>query len=205
MQGGLIDTVIFDMDDVLCDYDREARIRHMAETTGLAPDAIVAAIWTSGFDEAADEGDYGPDDYMAETRARLGVDISKADWAEARRISMTPRPNVLAMARQVGERATIACLTNNGLLMREMMPVIFPEAPALFGERMFFSAELGAGKPKREAFDAVLRRIGGTAAHALFIDDSAEYIAGAEAAGLHVHQYQDEDTLRRTLDGFGLL
>jgi FMN phosphatase YigB (HAD superfamily) len=118
---------------------------------------------------------------------------------------MTPRPNVLAMARQVGQRAAIACLTNNGLFMRDMMGMIFPEARALFGERMFFSAELGVGKPKPQVFLAVLERVGGVPARALFIDDSAEYIGGAEAAGLHTHQYRDEARLRRTLEGFGLL
>ncbi len=205
MSNQSINTVIFDMDDVLCDYDRAARVRSMAEITGLTPAEIVTAIWESGFDERADEGDYTAAEYLAETVRRLGRPITAGQWAAARRAGMTPRPNVLEMARRVGTRATIACLTNNGPLMREMMVEIFPEASALFGERLFFSADLGAGKPAAAAFHTVLERVGGVPDRSLFIDDDEGYVLGAAEAGLHAHRYTDEEALAQQLRNFGLL
>ena len=200
-----IDTVIFDMDGVLCDYDRDARVRAMAETTGLAPEAVVAAIWDSGFDERADEGAFTAEAYLAETIRLLGRPISADAWAAARRAGMTPKPDMLALARRIGARATIACLTNNGPLMRKHMDGIFPEVPALFGERMFFSSDLGVGKPAQAAFLAVLERVGGTAERALFIDDDAGYLQGALAAGLHGHLFSETAALEAEFRRFGLL
>ncbi len=200
-----ITTVIFDVDDVLCDYDRGARIAHMAQSTGLEPDAIVAAIFDSGFDDRADAGEFDAQSYLAETNRRLGSTLGAAEWAAARRAGMTPRPAVLEMARRAGENATLAALTNNGPLMHERMADIFPEALALFGERLFFSSNLGFAKPDPRAFLKVLERVGGAPQSALFIDDDAGYLAGAAEAGLFTHQYTDEAALARRLEDFGLL
>jgi FMN phosphatase YigB (HAD superfamily) len=200
-----IETVIFDVDDVLCDYDRGARIARMAAATGLEPAAIVAAIWDSGFDERADAGEFDAVSYLAETNRRLGRTITAAEWAAARRAGMTPRPAVLEMAGRAGKMATLAALTNNGPLMRERMSDIFPEAAVLFGERLFFSWELGLAKPDPRAFLAVLERVGGRPESALFIDDDAGYLTGAAEAGLFTHQYTGEEALARQLADFGLL
>lgn len=205
MPDATIDTVIFDMDDVLCGYDRAARVRHMAETTGLAEADIVAAIWGSGFDDAADEGAFTAAEYLAETQRRLGRPITARQWAAARKAGMTPNPEMLELAGRVAERATIACFTNNGPLMRERMAEIFPEVPALFGARLFFSADIGLGKPKPEAFLAVLERLNASPTRTLFIDDNEGYTVGAAAAGLHVHRFSDAETLVDLLRGFSLL
>ena len=153
-----IKTVIFDVDDVLCDYDRGARIAHMARSTGLQPGAIVTAIFESGFDDRADAGEYDAASYLAETNRRLGTTLTAAAWAAARKAGMTPRPAVLEMARRVGEKAALAALTNNGPLMYERIGDIFPDALALFGERLFFSSELGFAKPDPRAFLALVGR-----------------------------------------------
>ena len=67
MPVSAIDTVSFDMDYVLCDYDCEARLDHMARSIGLGRETIIEAIRTSGFDEAADKGTYTADEYLVET------------------------------------------------------------------------------------------------------------------------------------------
>ncbi len=205
MPDDSINTVVFDMDDVLCDYDRAARIAHMAKTTGLDPDAIVAAIWGTGFDDRADEGEFTAHTYLAETQSRLGVRISAQDWAAARKAGMTPRPVILEMAHRVAERTQVAGFTNNGPLMRDMMGDIFPEALALFGEHLYFSCDIGIGKPAPKAFLKMLERLDAEPRRTLFIDDNEGYIHGAAEAGLHVHRYVDADALAHQLQDFGLL
>lgn len=205
MTAPAVTAVIFDMDGVLCDYDRDVRIARMAEITGLEPAAIVAAIWDSGFDERADEGEFSADEYLAETQRLLGWPITAEAWAAARRAGMTPKPDMLVLARELRGRVTTACLTNNGPLMHRHMNAIFPEVPALFGERMFFSSELGVGKPAPAVFLKVLERIGGTPAQALFIDDDAGYIAGAIEAGLRTHLYSETAALEAELRRLGVL
>ena len=200
-----IDTVIFDMDDVLCAYDRKVRIDHLAETTGLPPAQIVEAIWTSGFDDRADEGAYTADEYLTETNRRLGTPLTADQWAAARRASMTPYPEVLEVVRILSAQVTVAGFTNNGPLMQRMMSEIFPEAVAIFGQRLFFSSDIGLAKPNSDAFHAVLGRLGAEPSSTLFIDDNERYIEGARTAGLHVHRFTEFEKLKSALIEFGLI
>ena len=63
------EAVIFDMDDVLCRYDLGRRLRALSRITGKMPRDIRAAIWDSGFEDAADSGGYpDPDHYLDRIR-----------------------------------------------------------------------------------------------------------------------------------------
>jgi len=63
----------------------------MARSIGLEREAIIEAIWTSGFDEAADKGAYTADEYLVETQRRLGVAITPGEWVAARRAGTMAR------------------------------------------------------------------------------------------------------------------
>jgi putative hydrolase of the HAD superfamily len=59
-----ISTVLFDLDNVLCRYDRNAHIAHIAQKAGVAPEEVNDAIWQSGFDADADAGLFDTDAYL---------------------------------------------------------------------------------------------------------------------------------------------
>lgn len=201
----IIRGVVFDMDDVLCGYDFDRRMAQMAAATGLSPAFIREAIWDSGFDAEADAGKHDAEAYLEGCRARLGVPLTRADWVAARAAAMTPDPTVLALARAVARKVPVATLTNNGLLLKEALPEIFPEAVDIFGERTFVSAQFGCAKPDPAVFRAVAQRLDLDPAALLFIDDSADYVAGAREAGLQGHHFVDAEGLETALTGFGLL
>lgn len=56
--------VIFDMDDVLCDYSRDIRSAHLARLSGITPTAAFDAIWTSGFEDSGDAGELDAEAYL---------------------------------------------------------------------------------------------------------------------------------------------
>ena len=109
-------TVVFDMDDVLCRYHFHKRLACLSEMTGVAPEIINEVIWEQGFNEDADGGRYTAEEYHRLFCKKLGVSLSKQQWLEARAISIEPNEQVLIMAQQVKERATLVLLTNNGPL-----------------------------------------------------------------------------------------
>ena len=66
------------------------------------PRDIRAALWDSGFEDAADAGHYpSPEEYLAEFGRRLGHSINRDQWIEARRASITPWPDMLALVREI--------------------------------------------------------------------------------------------------------
>ena len=64
----MISTILFDMNDVLCRYDREARIGDLARACGKTPSFAEAAIWRSGYEDLGDTGAMDADGYRSTAR-----------------------------------------------------------------------------------------------------------------------------------------
>ena len=135
--------VVFDMDGVLDRYDLAARLARLAAATGKSAEVIHAAIWKSGFEDAADAGKFSAEEYLAGFGARIGAPLTRHDWVAARRAAMHPNRDVLELAGRLKRRAAIAVLTNNGFLVKDAFDELFPELPPLFGEGLHVAAEFG--------------------------------------------------------------
>ena len=197
--------VIFDMDDVLCQYDLGRRLRALSRLSGRTPRDIRAAIWDSGFEDAADSGAYSESEYLAQFGERLGYPITRAEWAEARRGSMTAWEEMLGHARAIATRADIALYTNNGPLTRATLPELFPAAHALFGGRAFFSYQFGTKKPDPESYRRLLAHLGVRPEDSFFIDDKLSNVEGARIAGLHAHHFRSREAFEDEARELGLL
>lgn len=195
-----IEIAIFDLDDVLCSYDLGRRLRVLSQISGKMPRDIRAALWDSGFEDAADSGRYQTvEEYLAEFGRRLGHPISRAQWIEARRFSITPWPAMLALIRQVAARGRVALFTNNGPLMKDALGEVFPEAAEIFGEACYFSYEFHTKKPDPESYRKLIARLGVEPGAAWFTDDKKSNVNGAAIAGLQTHHFVSEAQLRQEL------
>lgn len=195
--------VIFDMDDVLCHYDLGRRLRVLAALAGTTARDVRAAIWDSGFEDSSDAGGY-PDgaEYLREFGRRLGYPLRLEEWLSARRVSMTPIAETLAMATTIGTQADLALFTNNGPLVKDNLADLFPEAAALF-PAVFCSYEFGTKKPDPESFRRMLAFTGHGARDAWFIDDKRSNVQGARLAGLTAHHYRNPGLLREAALSLG--
>lgn len=183
----MINAVVFDMDGVLCRYRIERRLARLAAWSGQSPEAIHAAIWGSGFEDAAERGALSADDYLQGFGERLSYPLSAAQWVEARRLAIEPDLAVLALVRQLRLERPVGMFTNNPWLLQRHIAGVFPAIPAIFGTRAVFSAELGRSKPDPEAFHRLATRLGYAPEEMLYFDDDASYVAGAREAGLSAY------------------
>jgi glucose-1-phosphatase len=202
MQDRRLDLVIFDMDGVLCRYDRPLRLRRLAAITGRTPEEIFAAIWQSGFEAESEAGVCDAETYLAGFGERLGYPLTRAQWVEARRTSMTPYPDMLSLVAAIKRSVPVAVLTNNGFLAKETIAELLPQLPPLFGTNLLFSAEFGARKPEPEVYRRLLARLGVAPHDALMIDDDVTNVEGAQAAGLHGHVFDGIAGLSKRLAWF---
>jgi putative hydrolase of the HAD superfamily len=192
--------VIFDMDGVLCHYELRKRLEVLSRLSGRTPAEIESAIWGSGFEEDADSGVYASGEkYLQAFAERLGHPIDRAEWIAARRASMTPIPEVLALVATLRATSRVALLSNNGPLTEETFAELFPEAAGLFGHAAFFSWSFGIKKPDPEIYRHAARLLDVRPSDAVFIDDKAHNVAGAEAAGLTAFRFSTVGHLRKNL------
>ncbi|MDP1699607.1 MAG: HAD family phosphatase [Aestuariivirga sp.] len=195
--------VIFDMDDVLCHYDLGRRLRALSQISGKTPRDIRAAIWDSGFEDDADSGGYPDADvYLAEFSYRIGHTITRQQWIAARRESMIPSGEVLALAEAIGKVSRLAIYTNNGPIVKSSLDELFPEAAAIFKER-YCSYEFGTKKPDPDSFSKLLASIEISPADTWFIDDKRSNVQGARLAGLKAHHFRSYEALAKDVKGMG--
>lgn len=200
-----IHCVLFDLDGVLADYDRNTRVDVLGRALGRRADTVHAAIYASGIEDAADAGQLDTPAYLSALGRALDCTVGADAWVEARRAATRPRPAVLELARELhGNGVTVALLSNNGTLMAERWPAIVPPLFPLFEGRAFCSAGLGAAKPSPVAYLRCLEALGAPPVATLFVDDNVANIAGARAAGLAGHRFVDLAQLRQALEQHGL-
>lgn len=139
--------VLFDMDNVLCDYDRGERVRCLAELAGTTSDAVYKAIWESGFEFLGDSGALDAADYLQGFGQHIGYPLSLEEWVEARRRSMKANSAMLEVADRLRETVDIAVLTNNTTLVADHIDTLLPELRPLFGPK--FTRRHSARRPSR--------------------------------------------------------
>jgi putative hydrolase of the HAD superfamily len=200
----VIQTVVFDMDGVLCRYRIEHRLALLASWSGQPPEAIHAAIWASGFEDEAERGVLSADEYVRGFGERMHYPLSAVQWVEARRVAMDPDQAVLALTRLLRRACPVDMFTNNPWLLQRHIAEVFPAVPELFGPRAVFSAELGRSKPDPEAFRRLAARLECAPDEILYFDDDASYVTGAKEAGLSAYRVGGAAGVRAGLAVHGL-
>jgi putative hydrolase of the HAD superfamily len=196
-----ISLVVFDLDGVFYDFFPARRLAYLADLTGKDAALIRAAIWESDFESSAEAGAYPTGEaYLQEFNRRLGFTVTRAQWVEARRRAMTPRPAMLALLASLRPRIPLAVLTNNGSLLRETLPLLAPELHALLGDRVHVTADFGARKPDPLVFTRLAARYRHRPASILFVDDGFANVAGARAAGLQAALFESEQQIARLME-----
>lgn len=198
--------VIFDMDEVLYDYDHRIRLALLEKLTGRPAEDIDAAVWGGPHERRAEAGSPAtPEGYLAQYAQLLGYPIDFDTWADIRRQMMRARPDVLGLVRRLGKKTDLALLTNNGMLLKSALPVCAPEVVEIFGEKAHVSAEFTARKPDPLVFRRLCSKYGYTPAESAFVDDREDNVAGAVEAGLTGHVFTSRDRLSGFLDRHELI
>ncbi|MCK1423348.1 HAD family phosphatase [Bradyrhizobium sp. 180] len=202
---GEIKLVLFDMDNVLCDYEREKRVAFLAELAGITSEAVYKAIWASGFEFLGDTGALDASDYLRGFGERIGYSLSLDEWVEARRRSMQAKRAMLEIADSLRKTVDIAVLTNNTTLVADHIDTLLPDLRPLFGSQIYTSAQFKTAKPDPRCYRRCLSELNVRPEMALFVDDVAANVAGAREAGLSAHHHTSVQAFKQALSEHGLL
>jgi putative hydrolase of the HAD superfamily len=197
--------VLFDMDNVLCRYDRSKRVAYLAELAGVTREFVYNAIWESGFEVLGDCGALDASDYLRGFGERIGYPLALEEWVEARRCSMLADDAMLEIADSLRRAVDIAVLTNNTTLVADHIDTLLPDLRPLFGSRVYASAQFKTAKPDPHCYRLCLAELAAKPETVLFVDDLAANVAGARQAGLFGHHHTSVEAFRQALSEHGLL
>jgi 2-haloacid dehalogenase len=202
--AGRVDTVIFDLGNVLIGWDPRRLYRSLIEDEAQM-EWFLREVCNSAWNEQQDAG--RP---WAEATALLRAQFPKhAELIDAYHLRwketlLGPIEGSVAVLAELKERGVrLLALTN---WSQETFPVARQLYPFLqWFEGIVVSGEERLVKPDPRIYQRLLERYSVDPATALYIDDSARNVAAAEALGMHGWWFRDPAGLREHLVKLGLL
>jgi putative hydrolase of the HAD superfamily len=194
-------TVIFDYGEVISLEPSAADRAVIARLAGVNGDD--QPFWTAYFAhrDGLDQGTAGVAAYWRAIADDIGADWDSARvhelWAADFRSWLSINPATIEIIADLQAGGTsLALLSNAGADFASF----FRHGPlGDFFPACYVSGELGLLKPHAEIYQHVLGDLGITPAAAVFIDNRAANVAGAEALGITGHVFTDAPTLREFL------
>ncbi|MGQ0616904.1 MAG: HAD-IA family hydrolase [Acidimicrobiia bacterium] len=201
-----LDWLIVDFDGVLRHWDMVA-FGDCAAEFGLEADDLAAIAFAERLIDAAMVGRLSVEAWATEIgRAAAEAHGADADAVAARFLSLpwSIDDEAVAVVRQAraGKRVQVALFSNATTALEEHLGQCGLDQDF---DVVFNSARLGMAKPDPAAFTHVAGLLGTSPVRCLFVDDRADNVAGARAAGMRAVRYASAGELRSLLEKEGLL
>ncbi|GAA3160191.1 HAD family phosphatase [Planomonospora alba] len=194
-------------DAVLCDFDGVIRhydpggLTDLERSCGLAEGGTMAIAMAPELLGPVTRGEITTGQWAASIVAELERRLGSAERAAAlgrafaeARVSLDEE--VLGLLRLAQARVPVVLVTNATLQLEEDLRDLGLEHAF---DEVVNSARVGAVKPERRIYEIAAERAGASAARCLFVDDRAENVEAARAAGMAGVLYRTVADLRGAL------
>jgi 2-haloacid dehalogenase len=198
-------TVVFDLGNVLIDWDPRYLYRRLFSGDEAAMERFLAEVCTPAWNHEQDRGRAFAEGCAIAARAHPDKrELIEAWFANYDETIAGEVPGTVAILTELRDRGVpLYALTN-------WSAETFPRAQARFPFLQWFrgivvSGALGLAKPEPAIYRHLLETYDLQASETVFIDDSPANVAGAEAVGIRALRFTDAQMLREELRGLGLL
>ena len=198
-----IDTVVFDLGNVLVEWDRRLLFEKLIDDP-VELDLFLDKVLTLEVNADLDRGVS-----LADVTAALAgrhpahrhlIEAFRDRWPETLGAVLADSVAILEELRALP--LTLLALSNWG---RETFASAMPHLPFLrHFDALVISGQEGVVKPDPAIFELLCARHEVDPARAVFIDDSAANVAAADALGFHTVHFATSPQCRRELIGLGL-
>lgn len=201
-----IKAVIFDLGNVLVDFDHMIAARRIMQFTAKSPEEIYRLFFDSGITGVFEEGKIDPGEFFAEVKNMLNLSIGFSEflpiWNEIFVISEKNR-KVQELARSLKKRHTIAVLSNINVLHLDYIKTQFRVFDIF--DYVFASCDLKTKKPEAGIYNMALNALSLRAEEVFYTDDRPELIESACKLGLKSFVFKSPEKLTQDLLSCGII
>ncbi len=202
----MIKAILFDLGNVLVDFDYSIAARRIAHFCGVSHKEIPSILLDSNITSLFEEGKILPEDFFLRLKDLLGLRVSYKVfvpiWNEVFFLSAKNR-SVYSLANRLRDKYTIAVLSNINILHYEYLKKHFP----IFGifHAVFASCNMGLVKPDVKIYVKALEALGVSPQEAFYTDDRQELVKGAQALIINSFVFKNAKKLKDDLIGSGVV
>ncbi|RAO33687.1 Bifunctional epoxide hydrolase [Micromonospora noduli] len=190
--------IFFDLGGVVCRFRPERRLAALGEACGVNVEQVESVLYASGLIDRWDRGLGSSAEIHRTVREGLGYRGDLATLHEIWCRAFDPDPQVLELVEGLRPLRT-ALLTDNDPLLLDALPNVLPQVASRF-DALLFSCRLGGTKPDPGVFNRALDLMGSAPSEAVFIDDKAANVAGAQELGITAIRFSGAAELGAALD-----
>ncbi len=174
--------VIFDLGNVLVNFDGKATFTAISELAGVSLEELLAHYQT--IEDALGMGYLSGRDYFDLLTNKFGLSANYENFVAAFCRYQERNETAFAFARELQTRDDIAVgiISNTNEVHASWLHANVPELKLFHS--VLLSNEVGLLKPDSAIFKLALNQLGLSPEQALFVDDLAENVAGGTAVGL---------------------
>jgi FMN phosphatase YigB (HAD superfamily) len=200
-----IKAVIFDLGNVLIDFDHRIGAKRIAHFCDKSPEEIYSLFFASRITTLFEEGKITPQDFFLKVKEmlnlRLDFEAFVPIWDEIFFFSAKNR-EVFSLANNLRYYCKTAVLSNINTLHFEYLKKHFPIFKIF--HHVFTSFELGAAKPDQAIYRKALEALGLVAEEVFYVDDRQELVESARLIGIESRVFVNASQLRTDLFNLGL-
>ena len=200
--GKKIDTIIFDIGNVIVSFDHNITCRKLAESSYKTPEEIYDFIFNNPLIEDYDRGKISSQDFFNKVEDYLKSGISFADFFEIWGDIFELNRGIEALIEELRAKVSLFSLSNTNDIHYQYLIKKFPVFKNF--KEIYSSHFEGYKKPANQIYSSVLKKIGEPPENILFVDDIDENVRGFKKFGVEGIEFRSNEGLKKSLKQYGL-
>ncbi|MBU0547518.1 MAG: HAD family phosphatase [Candidatus Omnitrophica bacterium] len=185
MPEARIKVILFDLGNVLVDFDLRPAAERISSFCSKGPDEILKLLFDSGVTNSFEKGKISAEEFYKKAKdildLKLGYESFVPIWNEVFFFSPKNRA-VYHIANCLKKNYRIALLSNTNILHYRYIKDNFPVFNVF--ERLFLSFEIGAIKPNKIIYQKVIKVLHVLPENVFYTDDRPELVNSASGLGI---------------------
>ena len=201
----MIEAVVFDLGNVLVDFDHTIAAKRISRFCDKSPQEIFDLFFDSCVTRLFEEGKISSGDFFLKVKEALNLRLSYEAfvpiWNEIFFLTDKNR-KVYSLLNDLRQDYKTALVTNINILHYEYLKKNFP----VFGvfHKVFTSFELGSVKPSHAIYKKILEELEVLPENTFYTDDRAELIESAKELGMKSFLFKGIEQLKKDLLASGI-
>jgi len=197
-----IKAVIFDLGNVLVNYDVKKAARRFSEAGGISQIRIWAHFFLSKFEQSYTRGEISNREFYQEACRVFKKPVPYKRFKHYWNDIFWENPGMEKLLIGIKRRYPLYLISNTNALHFTHINREFKLLRHF--KKMFPSHEVGARKPDPRIYRRVLKKIGLQPEETVFIDDMKSFVQGARKIGMHAIRFRGLKLLIRDLQKLGI-